>query len=131
MSWREIDGIEEDKASPAVIATEGATLKSAVGVTYTWDDLDNPARPTNGFRGQIETELAGLGGDTYYGKIEGHGWYFYPIYDEKVILKLEANAGHMEALPGHDVPLQDRFFKGGETQASLEGSSVALFDARI
>ena len=95
-----------------------------MGVNYTWDDLDNPARPTNGFRGQIETELAGLGGDTYYGKIEGHGWYFYPIYEEKVVLKLEANAGHIEALPGHDVPLQDRFFKGGESFRGFAVSGV-------
>ncbi len=124
LSWRDISGVDETKASPAVIATEGATLKSYVGATYTWDDLDNPARPTNGFRGQIETELAGLGGDTYYGKVEGHGWYFYPVYEEKVVLKLEGNVGHIEALPGHEVPLQDRFFKGGESFRGFAVSGV-------
>ena len=122
LTWRDINGIEVAKASPAVIATEGSTLKSAVGATYTWDDLDNPNQPTTGFRGQIETELAGLGGDTYYGKVEGHAWYFFPIYEESVVLKLEGNAGHIEALPGHDVPLQDRFFKGGD---SLRGFAIS------
>lgn len=123
ISRREVEGVSTS-ASPAVQAREGVTWKSAVGSTYTWDDLDNPNRPTNGFRGQIETEIAGLGGDTYYGRIEGHAWYFYPVYEESVILKLEANAGHIEAFPGEIVPLQDRYFMGGDTFRGFYRSGV-------
>ena len=45
-------------------------MKSSVEATYTWDNLDSPIRPTNGFRGQLVGEIAGLGGDVYYGGIE-------------------------------------------------------------
>lgn len=122
--WRDVDGISKQSASPAVIESGGKSLKSFVGTTYTWDNLDNPLRPTNGFRGQIEGEVAGLGGDVYYSKIDLHGWYFFPIYEESVVLKLEGNAGQMWPFAGKDVPLQDRFFKGGDTFRGFEPAGV-------
>lgn len=122
--YREIEGIDKDNASPAVIDSEGSSLKSFVGATYTWDNLDSPVRPTNGFRGQIETEVAGLGGDVYTASVEGHGWYFLPVYEESIILKLEANAGHIESLNSDKVPLQDRFYKGSDTFRGFAASGV-------
>jgi outer membrane protein insertion porin family len=124
LSLRDISGIDKKEASPAVIATEGDTLKSFIEVGYTWDNLDSPVRPTNGFRGQLIGDIAGLGGDVYYGSIEAHGWYFIPLYEESVVLKLEANAGHMMSLDGNDVPLQDRFFKGGDSLRGFARSGV-------
>ena len=124
LAYREVDGIDVAKASPAIIAQEGSTVKSAVGATYTWDDLDDPNRPILGFRGQLESEVAGLGGDTYYGRLEAHGWYFMPLYEESIVLKLEANAGHIEGFNGRDVPLQDRFFMGSDTFRGFAQSGV-------
>ena len=115
LAYRDVDGIDQDEASPAIIAQEGSSIKSSVGATYTWDDLDNPNRPTLGFRGQLESEIAGLGGDAYFGRLEAHGWYFFPLYEESVVLKLEGNAGHIEGFNGKEVRLQDRFFKGAES----------------
>ena len=124
LAYREVDGINVAKASPAIIAQEGSTVKSAVGATYTWDDLDDPNRPILGFRGQLESEVAGLGGDTYYGRLEAHGWYFMPLYEESIVLKLEANAGHIQGFNGRDVPLQDRFFMGSDTFRGFAQSGV-------
>jgi outer membrane protein insertion porin family len=124
LAYRDVSGIDASDASPAIIGQEGSSVKSSVGATYTWDDLDDPNRPSLGFRGQLESEIAGLGGDTYFGRLEARGWYFMPIYEESVILKLEANAGHIEGFNGKDVPLQDRFFKGAETFRGFASSGV-------
>jgi outer membrane protein insertion porin family len=124
LAYRDIRGIDESEASPTVIAQEGSTIKSAIGATYTWDDLDNPNRPTTGFRGQLESEVAGLGGDVYYGKLEGHAFYFLPVYEEDVVLKLEANAGHIQPLTSDDVPIQDRFYKGADSFRGFAKSGV-------
>ena len=124
VSWRDIRGIDPTNDSPAVILTEGETIKSALGVSYTWDNLDSPLRPTNGFRGQLVADVAGLGGDIYYASLEAHGWYFIPIYEESVVLKLEGNAGHIQPLTSDDVPLQDRFFKGADTFRGFMRSGV-------
>ena len=124
LTWRSIKGIDKSSASPAVIETEGETLKSFVGSTYSWDNLDNPNRPTNGFRGQLVAEVAGLGGDVYFGSLEAHAWYFVPLYEDAVVLKIEGNAGHVQPIGDDGVPLQDRFFKGGDTFRGFAVSGV-------
>jgi outer membrane protein insertion porin family len=125
LTWRTINNIDKDNASPAVIETEGETLKSFVSSTYTWDNLDNPNRPTNGFRGQLYAEAAGLGGDVYFGSLEAHAWYFVPIYEDMVVLKVEGNAGHSIPFASSDkVPLQDRFFKGADSFRGFASSGV-------
>jgi outer membrane protein insertion porin family len=124
LTWRRIDNINKSNASPAVIETEGESLKSYLASTYTWDNLNNPSRPSNGFRGQLIGEVAGLGGDVYFGSIEARAWYFYPIYEEKVVLKVEGNAGYVQPLGDHEVPLQDRFFKGADSFRGFAVSGV-------
>ena len=124
LSWRNVNGVDVTVASPTVIASQGSSVKSYVGTGYIWDNLDSPVLPTSGFRGELDSELAGVGGDVYYASLEGHGWYFVPLYEDAVVLKLEGNAGHMEPLPGNQVPLVDRFFKGADTFRGFAISGV-------
>jgi outer membrane protein insertion porin family len=124
LAYRDINGIDEDEAAPAIIAQEGDSWKSAVSATYTWDDLDNPNRPTSGLRAQLETEIAGLGGTDYYAGVEGRMWYFAPLVEDSVTLKLEANAGHIEPLDGDAIPLQDRYFKGADSFRGFAKSGI-------
>jgi outer membrane protein insertion porin family len=122
LAWREIDNINKNDAAPAIIQMEGSSVKSWLTSSYTWDNLDSPIRPTNGFRGQLAGEVAGLGGDVYYGLLEAHAWSFFPIYEDSVVLKIEGNAGFIQPLANDDVPVQDRFFKGAD---SFRGFAVA------
>ncbi len=115
LARRKVTDIDEKEAAPAIIAQEGTNWKSSVGNTLTWDDIDNPNDPTSGLRAQLETEVAGLGGDDKFLGIEGHAWYFLPLFDERVVVKFEANAGHLQSFGNKDVPLQDRYFKGADT----------------
>jgi len=114
LARRDVENVP-DNASLAIQDSEGITWKSMIGTTYTYDDLDNPVRPTKGFRGKWGVDLAGLGGDVYYVASEVAGWYFYPVYEEKVVLKLEANAGAAQPWNGKEIPIQDRYFKGGDS----------------
>ena len=124
IAYRDIYSVPINQASPAVINAQGTSLKSYVETSYTWDNLDSPVRPTNGFRGQLVGDLAGVGGDVYYGALEAHGWYFIPLYEEAVILKLEGNVGHMISLDNDGVPLLDRYFKGGDTFRGFARSGI-------
>jgi outer membrane protein insertion porin family len=124
LAYRKTTGVNPLVSAPAIISQEGKEWKSAIAATYTYDDLDNPLKPSSGLRAQIETEIAGLGGTTQYGSVEAHAWYFVPLLDEKVVVKFEANAGHQEAFGGGDVPLQDRFFKGADSFRGFAKSGI-------
>ena len=124
LAYRSVYGIDPLTSSPAVLAQNGDSWKSAVSASYTYDDLDNPNNPTSGFRGQIVEELAGLGGSTYYSKTEVHAYYFIPLFDDQVVVKLEGNAGHIQGIGGNNVPLQDRFFKGGDSFRGFANSGI-------
>ncbi|WP_038033642.1 outer membrane protein assembly factor BamA [Thermopetrobacter sp. TC1] len=108
--------------SPSVCDLKGTDYISLAGVSYVYDNLDNPLDPTSGFRGQLAVDVAGLGGDIHYVKTEGAAYYFMPLFFEGVTLKLKATAGHIEGWSGDEVKVSDRFYKGG---ASFRGFEVA------
>jgi outer membrane protein insertion porin family len=124
LAHRNIKGIDPATASPAVLAQEGQSWKSAVSTTYTYDDLDNPSRPNSGLRAQLTGELAGLGGSDYFAAVEANAWYFIPVIEDQVTVKLEANAGHIQSLTSDVVPFQDRYFKGADTFRGFARSGV-------
>jgi outer membrane protein insertion porin family len=124
LAYRKVSGVDSATAAPSVIEQQGKSWKSAISANYQYDDIDNPNKPTNGVRAQLDTEFAGLGGNTYYAKVEAHGWYFMPFFDDAVVLKIEGNAGHIQALGSNRVPLQDRFFKGADSFRGFAQSGV-------
>ena len=124
LAYRSVYGINAATSSPAIIAQQGESLKSAVSASYTFDDLDNPNNPTSGFRGQIVEELSGLGAGSIFAKTEIHAFYFVPLFDDQVVVKLEGNAGHIQSLDRNNVALQDRFFKGGDSFRGFTNSGI-------
>jgi outer membrane protein insertion porin family len=124
LARREITIDDGADVSPAILDSEGVTWKSSVASAYVYDDLDNPSRPTKGFRGKGTVEVAGLGGDVYYASLDTSAYYFMPLLFDGVVLKLEANAGHMEALTSDDIPIQDRFFKGSDSFRGFKRGGV-------
>ena len=125
LTYRDIEVGANSTASRAIREAEGTDLISKVGLTYIYSDLDHPSRPTSGVRGKVEVEVAGLGGDVEWAKIDASGHYFMPLLFDGVVLKLEGNAGHIEPFPGGDkVPILDRFFKGGDTMRGFMRSGI-------
>ena len=122
-AYRYVSGVDGAVAPPAVYAEQGGTWKNAVGAGYVYDSLDNPTLPTSGLRAQINTEFAGLVGEAQYAKVEGRGYYFIPLLDEQVVVKLQGTAGHIQSL-GNPVNLQDRFFKGGDSFRGFAAGGV-------
>jgi outer membrane protein insertion porin family len=125
ITYRDIDVGADAQASRAIRDAEGTDLISKVGLTYLYSDLDHPSRPTSGVRGKIDVEVAGLGGDVQWAKVDASAYYFMPLLFDGVVLKLEGNAGHIEPFPGGDkVPILDRFFKGGDSLRGFMRSGI-------
>jgi len=115
-----------DNASQAIIQSRGTTNISLVGATYVYDMLDNPLNPTSGYRFQVSTDVAGLGGDAQWARAEMAAYYFYPIWDG-VVFMARGTAGHMEPL-GKEIQPIDRFFKGGNSFRGFERAGIGPRD---
>jgi outer membrane protein insertion porin family len=109
--------------SRAILDAEGTTNKSMFGLNYTYDQLDNPLRPTSGYRLQSMNEFAGIGGDVRYASTEAAGYYFHPLM-EGVVVKVKGTAGHMVGWGGEEVPILDRFYKGSDSFRGFARSGI-------
>ncbi len=112
---RDIDVSSSTSVSPAIKAEDGLDYISLARAKIIHDRIDNPLRPTSGYRLELEEEVAGLGGNVFYFKTEAAAFYFTPLFYDGVILKLKGKAGHMEGWNGKKVPVVDRFFIGADT----------------
>ncbi|HUF44991.1 MAG TPA: outer membrane protein assembly factor BamA [Aestuariivirgaceae bacterium] len=121
---RIIDVDNPKKVSLAIANSEGAQNISAAEVSYVFDTLDNPLRPTSGVRLELSETVAGLGGDVFYFGSEVEGYYFRPLLFEGVVLLLKGTAGHIEGWNGKEVPIIDRYFKGADSFRGFERAGV-------
>jgi outer membrane protein insertion porin family len=120
---RIVEVSDDADVSWAILDSEGTTNKSMFGLNYTYDQLDNPLKPTSGYRLQSMNEFAGIGGDVRYASAEVAGYYFYPLM-EGFVVKVKGTGGHMEGWGGEEVPILDRFFKGGESFRGFARSGI-------
>jgi len=90
------------------------TLASSIGTSITYDKRNHPKTPTSGYYLQVATDLAGLGGDVQYVRVNAEGRAYYPI-TENITFVGRLTGGHIEGWGGEDVRLTDLYFRGGET----------------
>jgi outer membrane protein insertion porin family len=91
-----------------------ARIVSSGSIGFTVDKRNHPKNPTSGTFFQTGVDVAGLGGDVHYARLNAEGRAYYPIA-EKVTFVARAAGGHIEGWGGQDVRLLDLFYKGGET----------------
>ena len=116
--------------APAICDTLGKDWISTLGATYVFDNLDNPANPTSGFRVQTSLDVAGLGGDVKYARAEVAAYYFMPLFYDGVVLKLKGAGGHVRAWGGDAMRANDRFTMGGPSFRGFEVAGVGPRDDR-
>jgi outer membrane protein insertion porin family len=114
-------------ASPAIAQAAGTTNISTLGLSWAYDTLDSPLNPTNGFRLVIDQDLAGLGGDVFFWRLDTRATYFYSPW-ESIRLMLRGTGGYIGSLNDQKVDIIDRFFKGGETFRGFERSGIGPRD---
>jgi len=92
----------------------GDTLTSSIGTSLTFDRRNIPKNPTSGYYLQVATDMAGLGGDVQYVRVNAEGRFYYPI-SEKLTFVGRLTGGHIEGWGGDDIRLTDLYYRGGET----------------
>jgi outer membrane protein insertion porin family len=128
LSRSEISAVDPD-ASFAIqkAAEEGQYLTSSWGTSLVYDQRNHPKNPTKGVYFQIGSDLAGLGGDVQYARVQSEGRLYYPI-TEKITFVGRAMGGHIQGWGGEDVRLLDLFYKGGETIRGFDRAGIGPRD---
>lgn len=110
--------------APAISSAAGVDYTSLLGATYIYDDLDSSLNPTKGFRAELETEIAGPGGDQYFGRVEAKAYYFFPVLRDDVVFRIKGTAGHVEGYNKKDPSVLDTFYKGGDSLRGFVQSGI-------
>jgi outer membrane protein insertion porin family len=126
LSSNEISDVQ-DTASLAIQQAQGEYITSSWGTSLAYDTRNHPKSPTKGVYFQIGSDLAGLGGDVQYVRVQGESRFYYPI-TEKITFVGRAMAGHIEGWGGEDVRLLDLFYKGGETIRGFDRAGLGPRD---
>jgi outer membrane protein insertion porin family len=129
LSRSEISAVSDDASFALKLAEDqGQYITSSWGTSLVYDQRNHPKNPTKGVYFQIGSDLAGLGGDVQYARVQSEGRLYYPI-TEKITLVGRAMGGHIVGFGGEDVRLLDLFYKGGETIRGFDRAGIGPRDS--
>ncbi len=105
---------------------------SSIGYTYTYDTRDDPMLPTKGWNFAVSQDLSGLGGDLKYLRSVAGVEYFHPFFFG-LTGEISFNGGYISGYGGSDnpnnnVPINERFFKGGPSFRGFEIAGIGPRD---
>jgi outer membrane protein insertion porin family len=100
----------------------GDTYGSIFGFTYGYNSLDDIRRPTTGVSFSLSQDFAGFGGNLRFVKTEAEFTGYRPGFGGALVNSLALHAGIIQGYDGTPVPINQRFFKGGD---SFRGFAIA------
>ncbi len=99
------------EASLAIKEASGTRLTSALGTTFSFNNLDNTRNPTKGLYAELRTDVAGLGGDSKWVRGTTDMRYYYPVFDD-VVAMARVQGGHLWGYGDDPLRIVDNFNLG-------------------
>ncbi len=119
----------------SIVTTKLRINNSSLRPAFAYDSRDNPFETSSGQKLSLAVEYAGgfLGGDNQFWRPEASYSIFRPVttYPTKTLFAINVEAGWIKPFAGHEIPVLERFFLGGEN--SIRGHafrSIFLRDAK-
>ncbi len=119
----------KDEASEFVKAEEGSAVTSSVGETFVYDRRDSSFNPKEGYYLSLGHDIAGLGGDTKYNRVDAKAYKYYTLADYYTF-KFFATGGYIAGYGGKDVRMSDRYYLGGSNMRGFEFAGIGARDRR-
>lgn len=115
-------------ASRYIREQQGSNVTSAINNRLEYDDRDSTMFPTKGKVGWLETEAAGLGGDSKYVSAKLGGEKYWSLNRARtVVLSLLGETGGIAGL-GRDVRINERYYLGGSTLRGFKYGGIGPRD---
>ncbi|GAB5377129.1 MAG: outer membrane protein assembly factor BamA [Acuticoccus sp.] len=123
-------GVPNSNISLAVCDSQGERVTSLLGASLIYNTLDNQLNPREGVYANLTTEVAGLGGDTYFVRGIVKTRYYQEIVPAIGMVGILAfEGGAMQAL-NDDLKIQDQFFLGGSKLRGFQTAGVGPRDRK-
>ncbi|MEI9993327.1 MAG: outer membrane protein assembly factor BamA [Rhizomicrobium sp.] len=129
-----IDKITAFASAPLEVqlaAAAGQTRTSLIGYSFVYNTLDDPIKPTKGSVFSFSQEFAGLGGSLKYMRTQGSLAYYHPIFSDDLVGSLNLQTGYITGYDGQLIPIQERFFKGGDSFRGFAQAGVGPRDTLV
>ena len=117
----------DDDASIYIKEQRGKNIVSLIGQELIYDKRDSRINPTTGYYASLGTDVAGLGGDSKFIRVNVTGIRYFPVAED-VVLSLRGDAGRIWGFGGQDVRINDRYFLGDATLRGFEYGGVGARD---
>jgi outer membrane protein insertion porin family len=127
-----IDRISPFAGAPLEVQlAAGETKTSLLGYSFVYNTLDDPLKPTKGLVFSFTQEFAGLGGSLRYLRTQGSFGYYHPLFNDSVIGSINLQSGYITGYDGQTIPIQERFFKGGDSFRGFAQAGVGPRDTVV
>ena len=90
-------------------------VTSMIVPNFSYNHIDNPARPHSGRSFWVSTNIAGIGGNVYYFKPVAEYKEFHPVNKNRNTLGFRVQGSWISGYAGQVAPPFDRFYMGGDT----------------
>jgi outer membrane protein insertion porin family len=98
-----------------ILEAAGQTYGSIFGYSYGYNTLDDARKPTKGVAVSFSQGFSGFGGNLKFIKTQATLAGYKSLFNDSVVGSLTVNSGYITGYDGAIVPINQRFFEGGDT----------------
>ena len=106
------------------------TTTSDIGFSFGYNTLDDYIKPTHGMMFSLTEDFAGIGGSLKFLKTEGAFTVYHPLFWD-MVGQLTASSGYIQGYGGMSVPIEERFFRGGDTFRGFKLAGIGPRDISV
>ena len=123
-----ITNVDND-AALSIKKQEGKNVVSMIGQELIYDKRDSRLNPTTGYYTSLGADVAGLGGDSKFYRINFTGIRYFSVAED-VVFSLRTDGGRIWGYGGKDVRINDLYFLGDASLRGFEYGGVGARDIR-
>jgi len=104
---------------------------SEIGYSFVYNTLDDAIKPTSGMVFSFDQDFAGFGGNLKFLKTEGSFSTYHKLFGDAFIASLTGSSGFITGYGGSVVPIQERYFKGGDSFRGFKLAGIGPRDVDV
>ena len=109
----------------------GSTRTSELGYSFIFNTLDDVIKPTSGIVFAFNQDFAGFGGSLDFLKTEGSFSVFHKLIGDAFVGSLSLSSGYITGYGGTSIPIQERYFKGGDSFRGFKLAGIGPRDTAV